>query len=405
MSSSDATVDVIKVSERKCKICGKYVSSSEVKCLSDSCDFMLHSKCLDIIAKVINIDKKTFRCKTCHEEFKNKSAGVQLNVDMICLKNELAIMKKEVDCLQREKELLNKYVAELEYTSQLLKTRFIDSQQKVVSTPTPFLPQVNNTESTYSAAVKRNVNNSSAVLLVKTTDRNVSNKQVEKDIKSKVKPGSFNANVLNTRLVKDGLLINCSDTDSLNKLKTCLNDKVGQIYNICEPKKLNPRLIIYSVEQSAIENPDLINDIINDNNLDVPVSDIKLVTQLKYKNVFNLIVEVTPSLFNGIIKNGFLYVSWKKCGVQQHFSLPKCFKCCKIGHHKKDCRSESLVCPKCSGAHHMTECQAETFTCNNCKELNVKFKLNVPTDHTVNNPQCYFVLNKIEQLKSRINYG
>lgn len=39
------------------------------------------------------------------------------------------------------------------------------------------------------------------------------------------------------------------------------------------------------------------------------------------------------------------------------------------------------------------------------KELNVKFKLDIPTDHAVNNPQCYFILDKIGQLKSRTNYG
>lgn len=404
MATSGTTVDVNKSSEKKCKICGKHLLSNEVKCFNDTCDFAIHSKCLDIITKVIDVDKKSFRCKNCYEEFK-KTAGVQQNVDLINAKNELIILKKEVECLQREKEILNKYVSELEYSSQLLKSHFNDSQQKIVSTSTTFLPQDKTPSNTYSAVLKRNVNNSSAVLLVKSSDQNISNKQVENDIKSKINPGSVNANVLNTKLVKDGLLINCSDADSLNKLKTCLNDKVGHIYNIHEAKKLNPRLIIYSVEKSATEDPDLINDIISNNNLDVPVSDIKMITKLKYKNVFNLIIEVTPSVFNNVIKAGFLYVSWKKCAVKEHFSLPRCFKCWKIGHHKKDCKSQSIVCPKCSGPHEKNDCEAENLTCNNCKELNVKFKLDIPTDHAVNNPQCYFILDKIGQLKSRTNYG
>ncbi|KAJ8937697.1 hypothetical protein NQ314_011753 [Rhamnusium bicolor] len=47
------------------------VLANEIKCFNESCDFVLHSKCLDIITKVISIEKKTFRCKSCYEVFKN----------------------------------------------------------------------------------------------------------------------------------------------------------------------------------------------------------------------------------------------------------------------------------------------------------------------------------------------
>ncbi|KAJ8976013.1 hypothetical protein NQ317_003828 [Molorchus minor] len=134
--------------------------------------------------------------------------------DDINLNFELEILRKEVECLQRERDVLNKYVAELEYSSNLLKANFNENQQKTTS---PFLLQDKAAINSYSAALKKSVNNSSAVLLVKTTDQNVSNIQVEKDVKSKVNPGSLNANVLSTKLVKDGLLINCSDVESLKK--------------------------------------------------------------------------------------------------------------------------------------------------------------------------------------------
>lgn len=383
-------------SENKCKICHLKVNRGGIKCNNDKCNISLHTKCFDLISKIIDIEKKNWRCRDCSDP-PNCNSPLSEN-------NDLIVYQKEIECLQREKELLNKLLLELEYTNKLLKCKVEDYESKTVSTVfTPsVVKSVNNTS--YSNIVKRNVNNPAAVLLVKTNNSAISNKQVEKDVKSQINPRSFGANVTGTKLIKDGLLINCCDEESLSKLKEGLKNKIGSAYKVCEPKKLNPRLIVYSVDQNSDDESEFVNSIIFDNQLNASAGDIKIVKRLKFKNVFNIILDVTPSLFNSIINKGSLYVGWKKCGVKEHFSLPMCYKCCNYGHFKKDCRSQCVVCPLCSGNHERKDCDSDVFSCINCKNLNVKFKMNVSVDHAATDPQCHSHSYKIEQLKTKINY-
>lgn len=42
--------------------------------------------------------------------------------------------------------------------------------------------------------------------------------------------------------------INCSDSNSLQKFKSSLNDEFGQNFNIYEPKKINPRIVVQSIK-------------------------------------------------------------------------------------------------------------------------------------------------------------
>lgn len=161
--------------------------------------------------------------------------------------------------------------------------------------------------------------------------------------------------------------------------------------------------MIYGIEPDTINNPNILDNIIADNDLNVDVNDIKIVTKLKYKNVFDLVIEVNPGLFSVIINRSFLFVGWKKCGVKEHFNLLRCYKCCKFGHLKKDCKG-SAVCSKCSGSHEYKDCDVDSLICSNCKNFNEKLKVNFSVNHSANDPLCHFRKYKIDQLKSKINY-
>nr|CAI5821999.1 unnamed protein product [Callosobruchus analis] len=312
---------------------------------------------------------------------------------------DVKLLQKEVDCLSREKHLLEKYVSELEFSNGVLKSK-MPSASTSASTANS-LPH-SSTGHSYAQAVK--TVNTSAVLVIKSADQNMENSKLEQELKSKFRPGSMNANVIGTRLIKDGLLISCEDIQSLQNLKDGLKREVGNVYNIYEPKKLRPKIIVHSVDKSVADDPDLSDAIIKDNHLDVPTSDIRVVTKLKFKYSVNVVLEVTPVVYKKAISSGFLYVGWKRCYVQDHFNIIRCFKCNKFGHHKKDCKSASVVCPNCSGNHEKRDCISTTFSCVNCKHMNNKMNTNYPTDHSATSLQCLCLRNKIDQLKSRIQY-
>lgn len=396
-------------SEKKCKICCEIIDrrslKNAVKCNSSKCSVVIHLKCFDVIIKVFCVEKKNWRCRCCIEA--TKSSGAYCGS---CASSDMVVMKKENECLVREKDLLTKLLSELEYTVMLQKTKINDLEQKTVSTS--IISSVSKADKTrpssYSAAIKTiegiNSFSKSPVLLVKSTDKAISNAQVEKDVKSNIIPGALNININRTRLIKDGLLISCENQESLDVLRDNLNKKMGSVYNVCLPKKIMPRIIVFGVQKDCVENEELLSMIIKSNNLNASSDEIKKVTSLKFKTTFNIVLEVSPVLFSFIIKRGFLYVGWKKCKVEEHLNLPQCFNCRKFGHYKKDCRNDVVICPKCSGAHEQKDCVSDSLSCVNCKDFNAKFKTNLPTDHSASNPGCEFYKHKLDQLKSKINY-
>lgn len=374
----------------KCKFCAKFTSASDIiKCLNPSCDVIIHVKCFEAIARVINIDKNSFYCRKC--------SGNNLN-----LSYDKILLEKEIECLSREKEILNKYVAEMECVNQILKSKtMMGGNRHSLKQPQNSSVTTGENDRSYSGALKNNYSECESVLLVKAMDQNILNSQVDKEIKSKINLSSVRATVDGTRVVKSGVLINCSDPGSLAKLKTCLTTQFGDGYSISEPKKLNPRLIIRGVNADSLNNSSFKSDLISLNELNVTEDDIKVITKVKFKEVFNVVLEMTPALHQRIIEKGFLYIGWNKCYVSEHYHIVTCFKCCKTGHHKKDSRSQ-LVCPKCSEPHEMKDCTSQIRCCNNCKSLNLKYKLNINVEHIANSSGCSFLLNKIDQLKARI---
>lgn len=390
--------------EKTCKICFKTLErralKHAIKCKATKCGVIIHEDCFDSVSKVFSIEKLNWCCRNCTDT-SNSSAGWSDS----CLNDQIAVLKKENECLLREKELLNKLLEDKDYTLSLQKSVINDISKKTVSTCLASHTLEKHQYSSYSDIVKtKQTNTLSPVLLIKTTDNSVTNKMVEKEVKSKITPGSINVDVNNTKLIKDGLLISCANQESLNILKDNLQTKISSKFKICEPAKFNPRLLIKNVNKDCIEDSNLIEKIISDNNLHAYTRDFKFVTKFAYKSVYNVVLEVTPPVFQQIIKNEFLYIGWTKCFVQEHFSLPRCFKCCKFGHYMNNCRSSSLVCPICSESHEKKDCTSNVKSCSNCKDINTKYKSNMPTDHTASDINCGFFKYKIEQLKLRINY-
>lgn len=380
--------------DKKCRFCSKFAGSGDIKCKTEGCEIVVHNKCLDAICKVVYVDKNNFLCRRCIESSENTSGS--------CSRTQCIVLQKEVECLTREKILLEKYVSELEFSNKILKTSR-DFQREVPRSVRLQADQCESEKSTYASAVKRS--RDSHVLLVKTIDKNVNNIVIENEIKSKVNPSSAQALVLGTKRIKDGILISCGDNNSLEKLKSLIGNETKGVYNVTVPKKLRPRIMVYGVDSYAVGEPDFLEKVIHINNLNCSIEDIKFITKIKFKDKFNVVLEVAPLLFNDIIKRKFLYLGWSKCFVKEHFSFIRCFKCWKFGHYRRECKSECDLCPKCSGPHEIKNCDSNDICCVNCKFLNSRFNTAHDIGHSANSSICNYFLSHIGKLKSRIDYA
>lgn len=200
-------------SDKRCKICNEVTSKnrSVLKCNSVKCNVVVHGKCFDLVTKVFHADKKTWRCKSCCETVKGQCCNSSF---------DLKIFQKENECLMREKDILNKRVCDLEYIVDLQKSNMQIDKNMHTSAAEGVKDNVS-----YSQAVKNTINKTPAVLLIKCNDKSVLNTKIEKDVKTAVNPGSLDINISSTKLIKNGLLINCEDEGSLDKLRENLNKK------------------------------------------------------------------------------------------------------------------------------------------------------------------------------------
>lgn len=401
------------------KLSSENVKRSFLKCANVDCQVYIHKKCFDTFSKVFFIEKE-WKCRSCFET-KNISEVTTVHANSN-YKAEIEILSKEIDCLIREKDLLNTLTKEREYIIDLQKKRINDLECKEFTSElfqaktNTLLSSEQKDSRSYSSVVKTKVDNSKSCLIIKSSGRNEPNTAVENYFKNNFSPGTLGVEINKAKKTKDGFLISCTDEPSAKKLKETLESKLSTNYRVCEPTSLRPRFIIRGVPDECLKDEvtgahkpsvcdDFVKNILQNNNLDAnSVNDFKVISCFRNNSNINVIVEIIPSLFNYIINRRFLFLGWHKCLVEEYYQLIRCFKCSKYGHLKKDCRSVNTICPDCSDSHDKKDCKAQSKLCPNCKFQNLKHKCNWPTDHSANSRKCNFFKMKIDQLKNKTQY-
>lgn len=409
---SDLKVEKI---DKICRICsvslrGVNLRKSGIKCANEKCDVVMHVKCFDLVSKVFGVKKNNWYCGNC-----SKSTDVVSIVNSCSLANcDESLLHKEIECLKRENDLLVDLVEELKYSNKLQKEQLEAASTKTVSTFSAHDKQPTPQMALYSTALKSvNVNrqHSSAVLFVKSTDENTN---VMKEVCNNVNPNELNIRVNNTRPIKGGILINCENNDSLDKLKRAVKDKFGDRLSVSVPNKFNPRILLSNVTKDLnCTNQQLVEDIkMNNPELQEILSEdsIKVVTKLTRKFSQSIVLEVSPALRNKIISTGFLYIKWQRCTVADYYNVTRCFRCSRYGHVRKDCKQPNPTCKTCGGDHESQECNnSQQSRCINCCNFNARKKgngIDVSVDHVASDyNSCYYYKYQLDILKSKISYG
>ncbi|CAH1980146.1 unnamed protein product [Acanthoscelides obtectus] len=120
--------------------------------------------------------------------------------------SDLAVLEKEIKCLVRDKNLIDKIANERGYIVEIQKKLISDLEDKFRSRPVGNSSKNKDCVS-YSAIVKKMDH---SYLLIKPADRSTSYKTVENDFKSRYSPGALNVNINKTKLTKNGLMVSCN---------------------------------------------------------------------------------------------------------------------------------------------------------------------------------------------------
>ncbi|CAH1975778.1 unnamed protein product [Acanthoscelides obtectus] len=215
--------------------------------------------------------------------------------------SDLAVLEKEIECLVREKNLIDKIANERGYIVEIQKKLISDLEDKFRSQPVGNSSKNKDCVS-YSAIVKKMDH---SYLLIKPADRSTSYKTVENDFKSRYSPGALNVNINKTKLTKNGLMISCNSKKDVETLKDSLKSDLGNKFDVCEPTKMFPNDCFKNPGPDKLEFVDsFVDDLIFNNNLGVNSDDIKIISCYKVKNTKNVVIEVVPSVFNLLSSKG-----------------------------------------------------------------------------------------------------
>ncbi|KAJ8966649.1 hypothetical protein NQ314_003416 [Rhamnusium bicolor] len=120
------------------------------------------------------------------------------------------------------------------------------------------------------------------------------------ELPSHVNPAKLNIRINNTKAIQVGLLINCENDDSFCNLKGAVANKFGDRFNISEPTKFNPRIIITNVDiKLTFSSEEFIEDIIlNNSDLKDCKQEIKFITKLNRKFTQSTVMQVQLALNN-----------------------------------------------------------------------------------------------------------
>lgn len=172
---------------RVCSRCSDnfIVNSKFLKCYI--CQEQYHYACSgirDTHCKFITECKNVvWFCSECNIEGlqTNKVGGAFTVTQMSC---EITVLKKEIECLNREKDLLRKLLSEMENTTTLLKSKVQDYQEKTASNGISNCSstQITTKTASYSSVLTSNINKESAVLLIKTNSKTQTNEDFFKDV-------------------------------------------------------------------------------------------------------------------------------------------------------------------------------------------------------------------------------
>nr|CAI5824815.1 unnamed protein product [Callosobruchus analis] len=367
------------------------VNTKHIKC--GLCTSKYHTSCVSVKDTWLKIfsecENLTWLCNDC------KSSQC-----------ELAILKKDVECLRREKQLLAKLLSELEYTNNLQKSVIEKCQSEIATLKNrPQIPSNTSNGITYSDVVKKPKMVESSVLLIKPANGRMSSDDLLKEVTSSINPAALNIQINSTRKTKDGIAVHCKNDSSLTTLKNGLSNKFGQKYNIIAAQKFNPRLVLKDVHLSETDTAeDIVDDILKLNDIeDEHRGEVKFITKLSYSKKTNIIIEVLPTMRKLLLERRFLHVGWGQCEVEDHIRIVRCDRCGSFGHKENVCKADQC-CPKCSDSHTYKECKSDILRCINCIKFNKTYKKNVPTDHSSNYGNCPCRLNYVNNIQQNIKY-
>lgn len=307
--------------------------------------------------------------------------------DEVACKNEVRVIIKEI--IQEE---LKGMKIEMEEIKKMIQGGVLGTTREVTRT--------------YSGAVKEK--KKETVIIIKPNERQES-EATKKKIKEKVDIKNMAVGVTRLKKGSNGaVILGCETTEEIEKLKTIVQEKMGEGFKVMETKQQKPKIKIVNMEVDELELADdeLVETIKKQNAMeDKEGREMKIVKRInkEERHEGSIIMIVDEGTHQEILNKGKISVGWRKCPVYNHVNVKRCYKCWGYYHIAKNCTREE-TCHKCAGNHETSKCTATKNKCINCMFKNQAYNLEINMEHDALDRECPTYKRAIQEEKRRAGW-
>ncbi|XP_077279098.1 uncharacterized protein LOC143906728 [Temnothorax americanus] len=407
-----------------CRHCRKEIKTQLVKCIP--CDKVFHPSChklhkvYDSANELVSCHGKyeIFTIKNTHSE---EASSVKERRPSNTEDNQAgSSMETKIDWLVRKvrDEMIHKNEIKSIITSIVREElegyrKELEEMKKMWS-----VMSSGNASRSYCEAVKEKKKEN--VIIIKPKEQQESEK-TKKVVKENIDIKNMAVGVSKLRKGgKGALILGCESEQELKQLKSTAVSKLGDKYQIIEPRGAQPKLKIFNLDEEEIkcDEGQIVDMIIKQNHLDEKKRGfyIKIVkkidrrgqdgntntTRAKRENGM-LIVEVDEITHVEMLKTEKINIGWRKCHVTNYVNVKRCYNCWGFYHIAKNC-TRPVTCSKCAGNHKDSECKVEKEKCVNCMYKNKTYNLKINEEHGAMSRECPTLKKLLEEEKKKIRW-
>lgn len=375
------------------------MEKDEIVICSGSCKVKFHRTCTTVSKVLYDEMKKTsavtFKCIKCQGDDKN----------VVALLEKLAIHMNKLEKINDDN--FHKIETRLNIIDETLsrgdkpKPNEISVDDSATGNKMLFTEVVR----------KQKKKNKPTVVHVVPKDKTQKRETTKTSVKSAINPADFTIQGIKNA-ANGGLIIECCNEESCDKLLTAASERLGEKYQVQKPQKRQPRIKILKVNDPELDDNKFLEELIERNPiLGMNQTNIELIKREEVKikdkvvgNCFNIVLQVDGETYNKVMENGKLFCGWDRCKVVDNIYIRRCYNCYGFNHNAAVCRNKA-VCGSCgSNEHQRKDCKANEEKCSNCCAANDKFKMHLTTNHNVWSKECKVYQRKMEISKRGIQY-
>lgn len=328
------------------------------------------------------------------------------------LKNEIKAMLKEIVRNEMEaakKELKNEVKSMIR---EIVKHELEEIKQEVKILEKNVLGRIGETKGNALKSFADAVigKKKESVIVVKPKNHQESEK-TKKVVKEKINITDMAVEITKLKKANKGnVILGCESKSEMENLKVTVQNKLGEDYNIMEPKGVMSKIKIVNIAEEEIKLDDekLLYAIVKQNKIEDEREEfhMRIIKKIAKENNRggenngSLIIELDDVTHDELMKRGKVNVGWRKCRVFEYFSVKRCFKCWGYYHIAKNCVKQES-CHKCAGKHKAEECREKKKRCVNCMHKIKTYNLKINDEHDALNRECPTYLKAVEEEKKR----